>query len=193
MDTNLVKELREITGLSVMDCNNALKESNGDLKGAIEILKRKGHAAALRRSGRETKSGIIYSYIHSNSKVGVLLDIRCETDFVAKNEKFQELAREIALQIAAMAPEFVSPEQVPEEFLVKEKAIYQKEIEGSNKPANILSQIIEGKIQKRLSEICLINQEYIKEPGKKIEELIKEYITKIGENISIIKFARFEI
>jgi elongation factor Ts len=193
MDINIVKQLREETGASVMECNNALDESKGDLEKAKEILKRKGQATALKKSSRETKSGLIESYIHASGKVGVLLDLRCETDFVAKNDLFKELSHEICLQIAAMSPEFVSEDEISEEFKNKEKEISKEEMKDSGKPEKIVEQIIEGKLKKRFSELCLLNQAYIKDPNQTISDLIKGYISKTGENIKVLRFSRFEI
>ena len=193
MDINIVKQLREETGASVMECNNALDESKGDLEKAKEILKRKGQATALKKSSRETKSGLIESYIHASGKVGVLLDLRCETDFVAKNDLFKELSHEICLQIAAMSPEFVSEDEISEEFKNKEKEISKEEMKDSGKPEKIVEQIIEGKLKKRFSELCLLNQAYIKDPSQTISDLIKGYISKTGENIKVLRFSRFEI
>ena len=193
MDINIVKQLREETGTSVMECNNALDESKGDLEKAKEILKRKGQATALKKSSRETKSGLIESYIHASGKVGVLLDLRCETDFVAKNDLFKELSHEICLQIAAMSPEFVSEDEISEEFKNKEKEISKEEMKDSGKPEKIVEQIIEGKLKKRFSELCLLNQAYIKDPNQTISDLIKGYISKTGENIKVLRFSRFEI
>ena len=182
MDVNIVKQLREETGASVMECNAALDETKGDLEKAKEILKRKGQATALKKSGRETKSGLIEAYIHANGKVGVLLDLRCETDFVAKNDLFKELAHEICLQIAAMSPEFVSEEEIS-----------KAEMKDSGKPEKIIEQIIEGKLKKKFADLCLLNQPYVKDPNQTINDLIKGYISKIGENIKVLRFSRFEI
>jgi elongation factor Ts len=193
MDTNLVKQLREATSASIMECDNALKEAGGDLAKATEILKRKGQSSANKRSGRETKAGIIEAYIHPNAKVGVLLDLRCETDFVEKNSLFKELAHELCLQIAAMNPEFVNEENVSVDVVEKDRAIYKEELKDSKKPANIIEQIVEGKIKKRLSESCLMSQPYIKNQDQTVSELLKEYIAKIGENIKVERFVRFEI
>ena len=193
MDVNIVKQLREETGASVMECNAALDETKGDLEKAKEILRRKGQATALKKSSRETKSGLIQAYIHANGKVGVLLDLRCETDFVAKNDLFKELAHDICLQIAAMSPEFVSEEEISEEFKNKEKEISKAEMKDSGKPEKIVEQIIEGKLKKRFADLCLLNQPYVKDPNQTINDLIKGYISKIGENIKVLRFSRFEI
>lgn len=193
MDINIVKQLRDATGASVMECNNALEEANGDLTKATEILKIKGKATALKKSGRELKSGMITSYIHLAGKVGVLLDLRCETDFVAKNENFGELAHEICLQIAAMSPEFVSEQDIPEGYFDKEKASYIEDLKDSGKPENIINQIVEGRVQKKISEVCLLNQPFVKNPSETVGDMLKGYVAKIGENLKIERFARFEV
>jgi elongation factor Ts len=193
MDVNIVKQLRDETGASIMECNSALDETKGDIEKAKEILKRKGQATALKKSGRATKSGLIESYIHANGKVGVLLDLRCETDFVAKNDLFKELCHEICLQIAAMSPEFVSEEDISEEFKNKERELSKEEMKDSGKPEKIVEQIIEGKLNKRFAELCLLNQAYIKDPNQTIGDFIKGYISKTGENIKVLRFSRFEI
>jgi len=193
MDVNIVKQLRDETGASIMECNSALDETKGDIEKAKEILKRKGQATALKKSTRATKSGLIESYIHANGKVGVLLDLRCETDFVAKNELFKELAHEICLQIAAMSPEFVSEEDISEEFKNKERELSKEEMKDSGKPEKIVEQILEGKLKKRFAELCLLNQAYVKDPNQTIGDFIKGYISKTGENIKVLRFSRFEI
>ncbi len=193
MDLKQVKDLRDITGASVMDCRNALEEAKGDFTKAQEILKEKGQVIADKKESRETKAGLIEAYIHMNGKVGVLVDLRCETDFVAKNPLFKELAHDLALQVAAMAPIYVSPTDIPEEIINKEKEKYQSEIKDSNKPEKIINQIIEGKLQKWYQEVCLTKQPFIKNQDQIIEDVLKEYIAKIGENIKINRFVRFEI
>jgi len=193
MDIDLVKQLRDSSGASVMECRNALEGAKGDINKALEILKRKGQAAAEKKNSRETKAGLIESYVHSNAKIGVLLDLRCETDFVAKNSLFKELAHEIALQIAAMAPKYISETDIPEAVIKEEKEVYLDELKDAGKPEKIVNQIIEGKLKKRFSEICLLHQPYIKNQDQTIGELIKDYIAKIGENIKVERFVRFEI
>lgn len=193
MEINLVKQLREMSGASVMECRNALEEAKGDLTKALEILKRKGQAIAAKKNERETRAGIIEAYIHTNAKIGVLLDLRCETDFVAKNQLFKELAHELALQIAAMAPQYISENDIPETVLDEEKAIYREELKNSGKPEKIIEQIIDGKLKKRFSEICLLDQPSIKNQDETVSDLIKNYIAKIGENIKAERFVRFDI
>jgi elongation factor Ts len=193
MDLKQVKELRDLTGASIMDCRNALEEAKGNFEKAQEILKQKGQIIADKKESRETKAGLIEAYVHMNGKVGVLVDLRCETDFVAKNPLFKELAHDIALQVAAMSPIYVGPDNIPEEIINKEKETYQLELKDSNKPEKIINQIIEGKLQKWYQEICLIKQPFIKNQDQIIEDVLKEYIAKIGENIKINRFVRFEI
>jgi len=193
MDLKQVKELRDSTGASVIDCRNALEESKGDFEKAQEILKQKGQSIADKKETRETKAGLIDAYIHLNGKVGVLIDLRCETDFVAKNPLFKELSHDLTLQIAAMSPIYISPTDIPEEMVNKEREKYQQELKDSNKPEKIINQIIEGKLQKWYQEICLIRQPFIKNPDQMIDDILKEYIAKIGENIKINRFVRFEI
>jgi elongation factor Ts len=193
MDLKQVKELRDLTGASIMDCRNALEEAKGDFNKAQEILKKKGVAIAEKKEARETKAGLIEAYIHANGKIGVLIDLRCETDFVAKNPLFKELAHDLALQVAAMSPIYVSEADIPEDLLNKEKEAYLAEFKDSNKPEKIINQIIEGKLQKWYQEVCLIHQPFIKNQDQKVSEVIKEYIAKIGENIKVNRFVRFEI
>jgi elongation factor Ts len=193
MDLKQVKELRDLTGASIMDCRNALEEAKGNFEKAQEILKQKGQVIADKKESRETKAGLIEAYVHMNGKVGVLVDLRCETDFVAKNPLFKELAHDLALQVAAMSPIYISPDNIPEEIINKEKEAYQSELKDSNKPEKIINQIIEGKLQKWYQEVCLIKQPFIKNQDQIIEDVLKEYIAKIGENIKINRFVRFEI
>jgi len=193
MEINVIKELREISGASVMECKNALEEAGGDLSRALEILKRKGQSIAAKKSERETKAGIIESYLHGNGRIGVLVELRCETDFVAKNPLFKEVAHELALQIAALAPLYISENDIPEQVLKEEKEIYREELKSSGKPQKIIDQIVEGKMKKRFSEICLIHQPSIKNQDETVNDLIKAYIAKLGENIKIQRFVRFEI
>ncbi|MDD3614322.1 MAG: translation elongation factor Ts [Candidatus Pacebacteria bacterium] len=193
MDLKQVKELRDLTGASVMDCRNALEEAKGNFEKAQEILKKKGLAIADKKGARETKAGLIEAYIHANGKMGVLVDLRCETDFVAQNPLFKELAHDIALQIAAMAPLYVSPEEIPEDVVKKEKEAYLAELKDSNKPEKIINQIVEGKLQKWYEEVCLLKQPFIKDQDEIVENVVKSYIAKIGENIKVYRFVRFEI
>jgi elongation factor Ts len=193
VDAKLVKTLREITGAGMLECKSALEEANGDLELAVEILRKKGVAKAAKKAGRETKEGLIHAYIHPGGRVGVLLELNCETDFVARNELFKELANEIALQIAAMKPQYVKREDVPREVVEKEGEIAREAAIAEGKPAHIAEKIAEGKLEKFYKEVCLYEQPYIKDDKKTVEELIKEYIAKIGENIQVRRFCRYEL
>jgi elongation factor Ts len=193
VDAKLVKTLREMTGAGMLECKSALEEANGDLELAIEILRKKGVAKAAKKAGRETKEGLIHAYIHPGGRVGVLLELNCETDFVARNELFKELANEIALQIAAMKPQYVKREDVPREVVEKEGEIAREAAIAEGKPPHIAEKIAEGKLEKFYKEVCLYEQPYIKDDKKTVEELIKEYIAKIGENIQVRRFCRYEL
>jgi len=188
-----IKQLREETGISLAECKKALIEAQGDLEKAKEILREWGRELARKKSERETREGIIESYLHSNKKIGVLLDIRCESDFVARSEDFQKLAHELCLQIAAMNPLFLKAGDIPEKFLAGERKIYQEQFKNSGKPKKIIDEIIEGKLKKYKEEISLLSQLWIRDETKTIKELIDEHIAKMGENIVIKKFTRFEL
>ncbi len=188
-----IKQLREETGVSINECKKAIEESKGDITKAKEILRKWGKTLAGKKQEREVKTGLIESYIHPNKKVGVILDIRCETDFVAKNEEFKNLAHELCLQIAALKPNFVKEEEIPEENLIEERKIYEEQLKDSGKPKQIIDQIIEGKLAKYKTEACLYNQPWIKDETKTIKDLVDEYIAKIGENVLVKKFTRYEI
>jgi elongation factor Ts len=192
-DINQLKQLRTETGISMSECKKALEEASGDLKKAKEILREKGKEMIKGKEGRAAFNGIIISYVHPGSKIGVLLQLNCETDFVAKSEDFKNLAHEICLQIAANRPLFAKTEDIPEELLDKERKIYQKQFQDSGKPEKIMEQIIEGKIMKYNKEVSLLDQNWIKDDGKTIKDLIDEYRAKFGEKIEIEKFVRYEI
>lgn len=187
----LVKELREKSNAGMMDCKKALVESKGDIKKAEEILKEKGLAQASKKAFRATKEGIIDSYIHLGSRVGALVEVNCETDFVARNEMFKNLVHDILLHIAAAAPLYVSKEDVPGEVLDKEKELYRKQALNEGKPENILDKIAEGKLKKYYEENCLLEQPFVKDNDIKIGDLVKQNIAKIGENIVIKRFERY--
>jgi len=193
IDLSALKQLREETQISLEKCKKALEEAGGDLEKAKEILKKEGIKIAEKKKEREAKAAIIETYLHPNRKIGVLLKIAAETDFVTKNELFLELAHNLALQIAAMNPSYISPETIPENVLKEMKEIYLEEIKDLGKPKEIMEKIVEGKLQKRFEEICLLEQPYIKDPEVKVKDVIKEYISKLGENITILDFARFEV
>lgn len=188
-----IKELRQITGVSLSLCKKAVEEAQGDLEKAKELLRKWGEDLASKKSSRETGEGIIDAYIHSNKKIGVLIELRCETDFVARNEEFQKLAHDLAMHIAAMVPKYVKEEDIPEEELNKEREIYKEQFEKTGKPPEIIDKMIEGKLKKYKENISLLSQPFVKEPQKTVGQVIKEYITKLGENISVKRFVRFEI
>ena len=193
VDAKLVKTLREMTGAGILDCKKALEETGGNLEEAVELLRKKGIAKAAKKASRETKEGIIHAYIHAGGRVGVLLELNCETDFVARNDLFKELANEIALQIAAMKPKYVSREDIPREIIEKEGEIIREAALAEGKPQHIAEKIAEGRLEKFFKEVCLLEQPYIRDDKKTVEELIKEYIAKIGENIKVSRFCRYEI
>ena len=192
-DIEQIKKLRVETGVSLIECKKVLEESAGDIEKAKKILREKGKELAESKVLREATAGIIESYLHPGNKIGVLLQIHCESDFVARSEEFKKLAHELCLQIAATKPLFLSEKDIPEEFLDGERKIYQKQFENSGKPQKIVEQIIEGKLNKYKKEISLLFQLWVKDENKTIEDLIKDYIAKLGENIEIKKFTRFEI
>lgn len=188
-----VKELRERTGIGMMECKSALQESGGDMDKAIEVLRKKGHARAQAKAGRAANQGLIASYIHMNGRIGVLIEVNCESDFVARNSDFQELVKEIAMQIAAAKPRYISSSDVPEDVVAAEKEIIKAQLVDMKKPPEIMDKIVQGKLGKFFEEICLLDQPYIREDKLKIRDLIAQAIAKIGENIKVGRFARFEI
>ncbi len=190
---DLIQQLRDRTGLGMMDCKKALTEANGDIDKAIELLRKKGAAIAAKRSGNATAEGLVHAYIHPGSRVGVLLEVNCETDFVASTDTIKQFAADVCLHIAAMKPLFVNPEDVDAAIIAKEREIFTAQMANSGKPEKIIEQIVQGKINKFLSEICLIQQPYIKNDKITIDEYLKETVAKLGENIKIRRFARFEI
>lgn len=192
-NAELLKQLREETGISMMECKKALDESGDDIKRAKEILREKGKEMIKGRSQREMSKGIVEAYIHMGGKIGVMLELLCESDFVAKSDDFKKLAHEIALQAAATRPLFVRAEEIPQEVIDEEIKICKKQFEGSGKPQNIVDQIIDGKIKKYQADVSLLSQPWVKDPSKTIQDLITETRVKIGENINVGKFARFEI
>jgi len=189
----MVKQLREKTGTGVMDCKQALKESEGDLDKAVDFLRKKGLATAAKRAGRATSEGIVESYIHMGGKIGVLVEVNCETDFVAKNEDFKAFAKNITMQIAATNPVAVTAGDVPEHIINKEMEIYRAQALETGKPENIIDKIAEGKLKKFYDESCLMNQAYVRDPNMSVADLLNELIAKIGENIAIKRFSRFQI
>lgn len=188
-----VQQLRNMTGCGMMECKKALDEAGGDIEKAGEILRKSGAVKALKKSERSTEQGIIEAYIHAGSKVGTLVKLFCETDFVAKNEQFKQLAHDIALHIAGMKPLYVSAEEIPDEIKENEKRIYKEQLEGSGKPEEIVNKIIEGKIQAYAEEVSLLEQPFVKDQDKKVKDVINEYVAKLGENIRVGGFTRYEI
>jgi elongation factor Ts len=193
VDMEQVKKLREQTGISILECKKTVEEAGGDLVRANEILRKKGFEKAKSRSSRTTNQGVIGSYIHSNRKIGVLVEVGCETDFVARNEEFQQLVKDITLQIAAMNPRYVSEKEIPAEVIEKEKEIYREQLKKSGKPAPIVEKIIEGKLTKFYSDVCLIYQPFFKDVKTTFEKIIAEKIHKTGENIVIKRFVRYQL
>lgn len=191
--TEMIKELRGLTGAGVLDCRNALRECEGNIEEAVDFLRTKGLASAAKKSGRIASEGIVTSYIHGNGKIGVLVEVNCETDFVAKNEDFQELGKDIAMQIAASKPEYVKREDVPSDVVEKERAVMREMTLNEGKPEHIVDKIVDGRMNKFFNEICLLEQPYIKDTDKTVEELIKEKIATIGENIQVRRFTRYEM
>ena len=189
----MVKQLREKTGSGIMDCKEALAECDGDISKSIDFLRKKGLATASKRSGRVMSEGVIKSYIHTGSKLGVLVEIDCETDFVAKNDDFIEFAKNIAMHIAATNPVGIRPEDVPEEIINKEKEIYRAQALETGKPEKIVDKIAEGKLQKFYKDNCLMGQVYVRDPSVTIDDLLNGLIAKIGENITIKRFVRFQV
>jgi elongation factor Ts len=191
----LVKELRDRTGAGVMDCKEALQAARGDLEAAVEYLRKKGLAAAAKRAHRDTREGVVASYIHPGSRLGVLVEVNCETDFVAKTDAFQELVKDLAMQVAAANPLYVSRESVPAEILDKEREIYRGQMADQKKPPQVLDKIVEGKLEKFFSEQCLLEQAFIKDASgqMRIKDLVAGVNAKTGEHIAVKRFARFQV
>ncbi|MDY0374167.1 MAG: translation elongation factor Ts [Desulfobacterium sp.] len=189
----MVKELRDKTGSGMMDCKRALAENAGDIEKSLDYLRKKGLAKAQKRAGRATSEGVVFSYIHQGSKLGVMVEINCESDFVAKTDDFLEFAKNVAMHIAATNPGGLNPEDIPEEIVAREREIYRSQALEQGKPENIVDKIVEGQVQRFFKESCLMSQSYIRDPKKTIAEITTEAIAKIGENIQIKRFARFQI
>lgn len=189
----MVKELRERTGAGMMDCKAALTETNGDMEAAVDTLRKKGLAAAAKRAGRVAADGVVSSYIHAGGKIGVLVEVNCETDFVARTEAFQDLVKDIAMHIAAADPRFVRREEVTADVLERERAIYSEQAAASGKPANVVAKIVEGKIDKFFGEACLLEQPFVKNPDQTVGQMVTDAVAKIGENIQVRRFARFKL
>jgi elongation factor Ts len=190
---SMVKELRERTGAGMMDCKNALGECQGDMEKAVDALRKKGLAAAAKKAGRVTAEGAVGSYIHGGGKLGVLVEVNCETDFVARTDQFQELVRDIAMHIAAAEPRFVRREEVTEDLLERERAIFREQALASGKPAPVVEKIVQGKMEKYYSEFVLLEQPFVKNPDVTVSQLIAEKVGKIGENIQVRRFVRFKL
>ena len=188
----LVKELREKSGAGMMDCKKALTETNGDMDKAIDFLREKGLASVAKKSSRIASEGLVDSYIHGG-RIGVLVEVNSETDFVAKNEEFKSFVRDIAMQVAAVTPKYVSREEVPAEEVEHERKVLTEQARGENKPEHIIEKMVEGRLEKFYEEICLLDQDFIKDPDKKIQDILNDLIAKIGENIKIRRFVRFEV
>jgi elongation factor Ts len=193
ISTALVKELREKTGVGIMDCKTALEECHGDVDKAIDYLRKKGIATAKKRGGRATSQGQVQSYIHAGGKIGVLVEANCETDFTGRTEDFKNFVKDIAMQIAATNPIAVDRDRVPDEVLEKEKEIYAVQAKESGKPEKVIEKIVEGKIKKFFSEVCLLEQPFVKNPDITIQDLVNEVMAKTGENVVLRRFARFQL
>jgi len=193
VDMSLVKKLREQTGIGILECKKAIAEADNDFEKAGELLRKKGFEKAKSKSSRATNQGAVGSYIHSNARIGVLLELGCETDFVAKNEEFLQLKKDICMQIAAMDPQYISEKDIPEAVIEKEKEIYREQMKNSGKPDNIIEKITEGKLKKFYTEVCLIHQNFFRDDKNTIENLIAEKIHKLGENITVKRFVRYQV
>ena len=193
ISAQMVKDIRDATSASFIDCKKALEETSGNVDKAVEILRIKGLAKASKKAGRDTPEGVVTSYIHAGGRIGVLLEVNCETDFVARNDEFQQFTKEVAMQIAAANPTYVAEADVPEDIINKEKEIIKAQVIESGKPDNIADKIVEGKISKYFEENCLVNQIYIRDKKRKISDLLSELIAKVGENIQIRRFERFQL
>lgn len=188
-----VAELRARTGAGMMDCKRALEESGGDLDRAVELLREWGMAAAAKKAGRETAEGLVHAYIHGQGRIGVLIEVNCETDFVAATGDFRQLVNELAMQVAATNPQYIRREDVPAEVVEREREILRKQAESEGKPAHIVDKIVEGRLDKFFAQVCLEEQPYIRDDSITVGELIKQAIAKLGENIRVRRFARFEL
>lgn len=193
ISASTVKELREKTGAGVMDCKKALAETAGNVEKAVDYLRSKGLSAAAKKVGRIATEGLVGAYVHPGGKIGVLVEVNCETDFVARTQEFQSLLKDIAMQIAAANPRYVRPDEVPQEELEKERQIYRQQALESGKPEKILDKIVEGKLERFYSEVCLLEQAFIKNPDQKVADLIKEAVAKLQENIQVRRFARYHL
>lgn len=193
IDIALIQQLRERTGLGMMDCKKALEETNGDIEKAIELLRKKGAAVASKRSDKATAEGLVHAYIHPGSQIGVLIEINCETDFVARTDAIKEFAHNVCMHIAAMRPLYIAPADVDAKFIEAEKAIIQEQLAQSGKTGKVLEQILEGKLKKVYADICLLEQVYIKNDKMTVAQVLQDLIAKTGENIKVARFARYQV
>ncbi len=193
VSAKMVKALREKTGAGMMDCKKALQDSGGDEEKAVAWLREKGLSKAQKRADRTASEGIIGSYVHSNSKIAVLVELNCETDFVAKNDSFKELAKNLAMQVAAANPLCISPEELPQDAVEQERQIYANQAKADGKPENVVEKIVEGRLKKYYKEVCLLEQPYIKDDSKQVKDLVNEMIAAIGEKIEVNRFVRMEV
>jgi len=193
ISVDLVKDLRQRTGAGVIDCKTALQEAKGNMDAAIDYLRRKGLATAAKKAGRIATDGLVSSYIHAGGKMGVLVEINCETDFVAKTEDFQTFVKNVAMHIAAVNPQYIRREEIPEEVLERERAIYRTQAQDAGKPQKVIDKIVDGKLERFYSEVCLLEQTYVRDSDLTIKELLDAMIVKVGENITVRRFARFQL
>lgn len=193
IDIDLIQKLRDRTGVGMMDCKRALQETDGDIEKAVELLRKKGAAIAEKRAGNVTAEGLVHAYIHPGARIGVMIEINCETDFVARTDDLKRFANDVCMHIAAMRPLYLSPEEVDAKFLEHERSIFKEQMKDSGKPEKIINQIVEGKLQKLYSDVCLLKQSFVKNDQLTVDDVLKELIAKIGESIKIKRFARFEI
>jgi elongation factor Ts len=193
ISAELVKTLRDKTGAGIIDCKTALSQTGGDIEKAIDYLRKKGLATASKKAGRIAAEGTVTSYIHAGGKIGVLIEVNCETDFVGRTDEFQSLVRDIAMHVAATSPQFVKREEVPKQIVEREREIYRAQAREMKKPENMLEKIADGKMEKFYAEACLLEQPFVRDPEKTIETVVKEAIAKIGENITVRRFARFQL
>jgi len=193
IDAQTVKQLREKTGAGMMDCKRALEETGGDMEKAVRLLREKGLAAAARKAGRASGQGVVDAYVHPGGRIGVLIEVNCETDFVARTEDFAALVHDLAMQVAASAPQYVRREDVPEDVSQQEADILARQAEGEGKPPQVVEKIVAGRLNKFFGEICLLEQPFIRDPDMTVEDLIKETIARLGENIQVARFVRYEL
>lgn len=193
IDMALIQKLRDITGLGMMDCKKALEETNGDVEKAVELLRKKGAAIASKRADKNTAEGLVHAYIHPGARVGVMVEINCETDFVANSEPTKQFAADICMHIAAMKPLYLAPENVDEKFIEHEKSIFAEQMKATGKPEKVINQILEGKINKLYDEVCLLRQKFVKNDQFTVQDLLNDLMAKTGERIQVKRFARYEI